>query len=81
MPLEKPEDFGTSREGFRINDYCHYCFADGAFTNPDISLPSMLDLCVGALVKKGMPQAQARALMSDVLPRLGRWRSPRTAGV
>ena len=26
MPLVKPEDFGTAADGFRINDYCHFCF-------------------------------------------------------
>jgi hypothetical protein len=32
MPLEKPDDFGTGAEGFRVNDYCHYCFDKSAFT-------------------------------------------------
>jgi hypothetical protein len=26
MPLEKPEDFGTGANGFRINDYCIFVF-------------------------------------------------------
>ena len=36
MPLEKPDDFGTEANGFRINDYCHYCFQNGTFTEPNI---------------------------------------------
>jgi len=77
MPLEKPEDFGTDRVGYRVNDFCRYCYADGAFTEPDISMPAMIDRCVSAMVGQGiMPAAQARTLMADVLPRLKRWRTP-----
>jgi len=76
MPLSKPDDFGTSAEGFRVNDYCVYCFRDGKFTDPDITEAAMLEICVAAMVKQGvMPEAKARALMTDVLPRLERWRT------
>jgi hypothetical protein len=76
MPLERPEDFGVDKAGYRVNDFCRYCFANGAFTDPDISMQAMLDRCVGLMDKQGiMPAPQARALLSDVLPRLKRWRT------
>jgi hypothetical protein len=76
MPLERPEDFGTDKAGVRVNDYCRYCFAGGAFTAPGISMETMLEKCVGEMARQGvMPEPQARALMSEVLPRLGRWRA------
>lgn len=74
MPLVKPEEFGTDAQGFRVNDYCHYCYASGAFITPNITMDEMLDVCVRALkVQHIMPEAEARALMKDVLPRLKRW--------
>lgn len=74
MPLEKSEDFGTAANGFRVNDYCHFCFQDGAFTEPDISMEGMIDKCVGIMAQKGiMPEAQAKALMTEVIPKLKRW--------
>lgn len=77
MPLEKPDDFGTSKEGFRVNDYCHYCFQNGAFTDPKITMPEMLEKCVGMMVKMGvMPEPQARGLMTEVMPKLKRWHRP-----
>jgi hypothetical protein len=76
MPLTKPEDFGTLSSGFRVNDYCHYCFSDGQFTSPEISMAGMIDQCVAALTRQGMTQEQARTLMTDVLPRLKRWQAP-----
>jgi hypothetical protein len=80
MPLEKPEDFGTDKSGYRVNDYCRHCYADGAFTEPTIAMEAMLEKCVSIMAEQRiMPEAQARALMADVLPWLKRWRQP--AGV
>ena len=74
MPLEKPDDFGTGANGFRINDYCHYCFQNGAFTEPNITMQAMIDKCVGIMAKQGiMQEAQAKALMFEVIPKLKRW--------
>jgi hypothetical protein len=77
MPLTKPEEFGTDRAGYRVNDYCRHCFADGAFTDPDVTMGTMLDRCVQIMAAQGiMPAPQARGLLADVLPRLKRWRAP-----
>lgn len=74
MPLGKPEDFGTDAHGYRVNDYCRHCYTNGVFTEPDISMPAMLEKCVSVMAQQGiMPEPQARALMMDVLPRLKRW--------
>ena len=83
MPLAKPEDFGTDLTGYRINDYCNYCFANGAFSDPESTMQRMIDRSVDILVRKQiMPAAQARTLMSEVIPRLKRWRTVRSsAGV
>lgn len=75
MPLEKPEDFGTATDGFRVNDYCHFCFQDGTFTDPKISMQSMIDKCAAIIAQQGiMPEGQAKSLMTDVIPKLRRWR-------
>jgi len=75
-PLEKAEDFGTAASGFRVNDYCHFCFQNGAFTEPDISMRGMIDKCVAIMGKQGiMPEAQARTLMTEVIPKLKRWQA------
>lgn len=77
MPMEKPKDFGTDVTGYRVNDFCHWCFSNGVFINPDMTLPQMIDKCVEAMTARGlMPAAEARALMTDVLPKLKRWRAP-----
>lgn len=73
MPLKKPEDFGTSADGYRVNDYCSFCFGDGVFTEPSLTMRQMIDKCVPFMAQGGMPEAQARGLMESVMPKLKRW--------
>jgi hypothetical protein len=42
MPLVKPEDFGTEADGSPSKDYCIHCYADGKFTNPDMTMDDMV---------------------------------------
>jgi len=77
MPLGRPEDFGTSASGYRVNDYCHHCYQNGAFTDPEVTLKQMTDRCVAIMANRGiMPEANARALLTEVMPRMKRWREP-----
>jgi len=81
MPLTRPEDFGTDRAGYRVNDYCRHCYADGAFTEPDITMDAMLEKCVHIMADmKVMPEPQARTLMTETMPRLRRWRAAAAVG-
>ena len=78
MPLAKPEDFGTDVIGYRVNDWCHFCYANGAFIDPEMSMEGMLDKCVDALVRQRMMNARkARQFMTEVLPKLKRWQVER----
>lgn len=80
MPLAKPEDHGTERDGARSRDYCKYCYARGAFTEPRITMGAMIDKCVPIMAQRGiMPAAEARVMMSAMLPRLKRWSGVKAA--
>lgn len=41
MPLDKPGLLGTEMDGTRSREYCTYCYRDGAFINPDMTLAEM----------------------------------------
>ena len=73
MPMEKLEDFGTNADRNRNEDYCCFCFKNGNFANPDLTLEQMIDKLVGFAAKMGMTQAQAREIAQKVIPRLKRW--------
>jgi len=75
MPLERPEDFGMGSHGLRINDYCCYCYNNGAFTEPEITMQEMIDKCIGFLVQqKTMPETEAKTMITEFIPTLKRWR-------
>ena len=73
MPMEKSEDFGTNADRNRNEDYCCFCFKNGDFTSPDLTLEQMIDKLIGFADKMGMTQTQAREIAQKVIPRLKRW--------
>lgn len=74
MPMEKPDDFGATAEGFKINDYCHFCFQNGQFTDTTITMNKMIESVVGIMkTKMNMPEAQAKAMANGFIPKLKRW--------
>jgi hypothetical protein len=74
IPLETPDQFGTDAEGMRINDYCVYCFRDGAFTEPNISREQMIAKVADLLARiEEMPEAQAQKKAESTIPNLKRW--------
>ncbi len=75
MPLEKPEDFGTKRDGGRSEDFCHFCFASGRFTEPGITMEGMINKVAGIMAgMKIAPEEQAKEAMGKFIPNLKRWR-------
>ena len=77
MPLTRPEEFGSDESGYRVNDYCRYCYMGGAFTEPDVTMKQMIDRCVSIMARRQiMPEARARELLNRVMPHMKRWQSP-----
>jgi len=72
MPLTD-EFYGTNADGSLNSEYCMYCYADGKFTAPDITMEQMIEICVPFMVEQGMPEDQARNLLQENLPYLKRW--------
>jgi hypothetical protein len=74
MPLDKPELLGTEKDGSKSHEYCLYCYQDGAFINPDMTLPEMK-----TLVKEQMEKMKIDTGIIDMavnsLPNLKRWRT------
>ena len=76
MPLANASLLGTEADGSPRQDMCMWCYADGAYTAPDISLDEMVEVCVGHMVSpnSGFTEEQARSYMQELLPQLVRWR-------
>lgn len=72
MPLNKPEEYATEKDGSANADYCVYCYKEGAFTSNG-SMEEMIDTCVPFMVQGGMEEGAARKMMAETLPQLKRW--------
>jgi hypothetical protein len=72
MPLQNPEDFGTNAGGGKNEDYCVYCFKEGAFTT-DVTMEDMIEECIPFMTH--MSPNEARALLQSQLPKLKRWQT------
>ncbi len=71
MPLE---DAILSREkdGTLNEDYCQWCYADGAYTYSDMD--ELIETCIPHMVSDAFTEEQARAYMKQVLPGLDYWK-------
>ena len=71
MPLE---DGNMSREpdGSFNEDYCKWCYTDGAFTYQ--SMDALIDFCASHMASEAWPEAQVRAHMQAVVPGLKHWK-------
>lgn len=69
-------DFGTNTSGAIVTDYCKFCFAKGAFVDPDITLEEMIVKSTAVLAKKkGVNAGKAEAMAERILPGLERWKA------
>lgn len=74
MPLKAdPQGGGRNADGSLSREYCSYCYENGQFHNPDMTIDEMRTLIVEKLMEKGYPRFIAR-FFTFGLERLKRWR-------
>ena len=74
MPLDTPDLYGTEKDGTKSNEYCRYCYKNGQFTNPDLTLEEMKEHMMKIMEKDKLPEdILGRAIYR--LPFLKRWSS------
>ncbi|MBK5721927.1 zinc ribbon domain-containing protein [Dysgonomonas sp. Marseille-P4677] len=78
MPLKTDEDFGLNTDQSRNDDYCHFCFADGKFTQ-DLTMDQMIEHCAGFVEEFNKDsevkytKEEAIVQMKAYFPKLKRW--------
>jgi len=77
MPLDAPELWGTEEDGSPNHDYCKYCYQNGSFTNPGITLEEMKSLIIDRMEKEQIPVDIIGAAVSR-LTFLKRWKNSAT---
>ena len=72
MPLDSHDLLGTEKDGSKNIDYCKYCYQNGHFTHPELTLNKMEKRLLKQMHKEKLPkQVIERAV--NRLPFLKRW--------
>ena len=72
MPLENG-NMSREPDGAFNEDYCKWCYTDGAFTYQ--SMDALIDFCAAHMANDAFPPAQVRAYLQDLLPKLKHWQT------
>lgn len=78
MPMEDTGTFGTNADGSRNEEYCCYCYQNGAFTDDTITMEGMIAFNLKFNEENGYPmgsQEEARQMMQGWFPTLKRWKA------
>lgn len=72
MPIDNPELQGSEKDGSKTKDYCVYCYQNGVFTSPHITLNEMTKLVKQQMEKRNIGSSIINMAISS-LPKLKRW--------
>jgi len=74
MPMNKdPNNGGTNSDGTKNLIYCSYCYENGDFTQPDITVNEMKELVKGKMKEMGFPGFLV-GFFTQGIPKLERWK-------
>jgi hypothetical protein len=73
MPMEIDHVKGSEIDGSKSNEYCMYCYENGIFKDPDMSLGQMISVVETQMEKMNLPAKLIEASVIKI-PKLGRWK-------
>lgn len=74
MPMELKEVVATNKDGSFNEEYCIYCYKNGEFTTPNVTMEEEIEICVPFMKEHGMNEDEARKLLKETFPNLKRWK-------
>lgn len=72
MPLDNEAMLGTETDGSKNKDYCKYCYQNGGFVNPDLTMDEMCDIVISKMEEYKIPEDIIEKTVQN-LPHLKRW--------
>jgi sulfatase maturation enzyme AslB (radical SAM superfamily) len=74
MPLDSEVVKGTEKNGLKSNEYCKYCYENGEFKHPKMSLEEMQNNVKNQMKKLELHDYAIQKTI-NILPALKRWKS------
>jgi len=74
LPLNKEELKGTEINGSKTDEYCMYCYENGALKNPEMNLEDMKKTVENQMKKLELHEYLIQKAL-NILPALKRWKS------
>lgn len=75
MPLDDGF-FGTERNGTVTHEYCKFCYQDGEYLQPDLTVDVMIQMAVNNMTEEqGFEPPNAQELAEAYIPTLKRWKN------
>lgn len=74
IPLGRKEDQGTNADGSKNREYCCFCFKNGEFAEPDMTMEQMISKVTGFISGiENMTEEKAKIIADSIIPNLKRW--------
>lgn len=74
-PLQDPNIWGSDKGKAQVQSYCIFCFKEGRFTEPKLTMEEMGWRIHRLLVQQAsIPAREAASMVDRLLPKLERWR-------
>ena len=73
MPIKTPKDCGSNSDETPNQEYCFYCYKNGAFVEPNITLEQMIEKVTKMIKKMGVNQKNIER-SKNTIPTLKRWK-------
>jgi transcriptional regulator with XRE-family HTH domain len=74
-PLKNIDELGTNTDGTLNTDYCIYCYKDGAWVDPNLTVQGVIDYTIPFMTSPSMSVEQANNHLSALVPTLKRWKN------
>ena len=74
MPMKAEHHFGTEEDGSLNGSYCHFCYCDGKFTEPELTREEMIEKCAPMMADRfSVPADKAKIMVENFISGLKRW--------
>ncbi len=74
IPLDNDAIKGTEKNGLKNQEYCKFCYDQGGFINPNLTIDEMKERVENQMKKLKLSDEVIQEAIS-VLPPLNRWKS------